>query len=82
MRVTHEKQSITLLDGEPVAPGFRGRRRSMRKSDAWVAIAAVMAIAVTIAATVVPAKQSPIHVERSIGTGANVGVSGFDAALY
>ena len=85
MPATREVQPVTLLDGEPVAPGFRGRRRSMRKSDALIAIAAVVIMAVTIAATVVTAKQSPIQVERSNG-GANMGgvagSVGFGEALY
>jgi len=84
VRATREVQPVTLLDGEPVAPGFRGRR-STRKSDALIAIAAVVLIAGTIAATVVTAKQSPIEVERSNG-GANMGgvagSVGFGEALY
>ena len=89
MRAAHDQQ-ITLFDGEPVAPGYRGRRtiQITDKVGARIAIAfAAVLIGSATAATAVTVRHNSVQTERSIGAGANLmggagGSVGFDAALY
>lgn len=89
MRATYDQQ-ITLFDGEPIAPGYRGRRTMhvTNKVGARIAIAfAAALIGFTTAATAVTVKRHSISVERHISAGANLmngagGSVGFEAALY
>ena len=90
MRATYDKQIVTQFDGEPIAPGYRGRRSMhvSNKLSGRIAIAfAAAVIGCTTAATAVTVKRHSVQTERSIGGGVNlmsgIGTSvGFDAALY
>ena len=88
MRPTHDHQVIALFDGEPIAPGYRGRRNSPHnKVTCGIAIAFASAlIGLATAATAIAVRHAN-DTEQSIRSGANLaggvsGSAGSEAALY
>jgi len=75
MPATHDQQIITLFDGEPIAPGYRGRRTMHVNNQVSGRIAVVFAAALigfTTAATAMTVKRQSALVERHIRAGANL----------
>jgi len=89
MRATQDQQMITLISGERIAPGYRGRRHSPQITNkAGRRIAVVFAAALLGFATAAAAIsfRNSNDVERwSAGVnlrGSVSGSAGFEAALY
>jgi len=90
MRATYDRQMITQFDGEPIAPGYRGRRTmhvSNQISGRVALIFAAALIGFTTAAAAVTVQGHSAPVERHISAGANLmsgigGSVGFEDALY
>ena len=85
MRASHDQRVITLLDGEHIAAGCRGRRNSPHITNKLIAIAVAAAfIGLATAATAI---RHADDTDRSISAGGNLaggvsGSAGFEAALY
>ena len=84
-----DQQAITLFDGEPIAPGYRGRRNNpqiTKRAGYRIAVATAALIGLATAATAI-AVRSAGDTERSNSAGVNLmggvsGSAGFEAALY
>ena len=87
MRASHDQRVITLFDGEPIAPGYRGRCNSPQIGIKLIALAlAVAFIGLATAATAIAVRHSndtewPIRAGGNLAGGVS-GSAGFEAALY